>query len=104
MRTNFNEARMAIKDYEMRAACGKACAHCGGTIGPDATGRPMCYGCAPAESPWPDAGTIEVWGDIRRYNESASHQIEAVLADFRDRTYRVPAECPQCAHRFEVEP
>ena len=23
------------------------CNHCGGTIGPDITNRPMCYGCGP---------------------------------------------------------
>lgn len=38
---------------EMMAAQGAIwsgpCAHCGAQIGPDTTGRPMCYGCGPVD-------------------------------------------------------
>lgn len=29
------------------------CRLCGGEIGPDVTGRPMCYSCGPSAPTWP---------------------------------------------------
>lgn len=43
------EADAAYSRKECNPEASKPCGLCGGRIGPDITGRPMCYGCGPKE-------------------------------------------------------
>jgi len=43
-------AAFCVRDFgTCLCACHRRCTHCGGIIGPDVTGRPACYGCAPID-------------------------------------------------------